>query len=271
MATEPKIQEIDSDDSISDHDGPVANGKAGATNSSSNQNGANRAEKKSRKAITSKLGFKKYEFSSYNSKRPGPINRVVIKKGKALFAFDRPEVYYNPPDGGVDDKVGSNNQSLHDFFDPQTGRSISQASGVNSSWILLGACSMEDGSSSLMSRLNGLLQGGAGGGGMESLAKQMGQLGGVGDAANALKGGLGGTAVEDSITEDVKGTKGSAKDVNGGTSKAGTVAAAKTDIQIEEKDIELVMTQVSCSREKAVESLKNNNNDIVEAIMNLTA
>merc|ERR1712039_1070674 len=36
-------------------------------------------------------------------------------------------------------------------------------------------------------------------------------------------------------------------------------------------DIELVMTQVNCTRAKAVKALKANNNDIVEAIMNLSA
>jgi len=40
---------------------------------------------------------------------------------------------------------------------------------------------------------------------------------------------------------------------------------------IEPKDIELVMSQVSCSRAKAVQALKNNNNDIVEAIMQLSS
>mmetsp|Transcript_33156 Transcript_33156/g.73941 ORF Transcript_33156/g.73941 Transcript_33156/m.73941 type:complete len:207 (+) Transcript_33156:73-693(+) len=40
---------------------------------------------------------------------------------------------------------------------------------------------------------------------------------------------------------------------------------------IAEKDIELVMTQVSCSRAKAVKALRAHNNDIVEAIMNLTS
>mmetsp|Transcript_20068 Transcript_20068/g.36272 ORF Transcript_20068/g.36272 Transcript_20068/m.36272 type:complete len:211 (-) Transcript_20068:86-718(-) len=39
---------------------------------------------------------------------------------------------------------------------------------------------------------------------------------------------------------------------------------------IEQKDIELVMTQVNCSRPKAVKALRAHNNDIVEAIMNLT-
>merc|ERR1711934_252345 len=40
---------------------------------------------------------------------------------------------------------------------------------------------------------------------------------------------------------------------------------------IEAKDIDLVMSQVSCSRAKAVTALKANNNDIVEAIMQLSA
>mmetsp|Transcript_117112 Transcript_117112/g.203319 ORF Transcript_117112/g.203319 Transcript_117112/m.203319 type:complete len:192 (+) Transcript_117112:83-658(+) len=40
---------------------------------------------------------------------------------------------------------------------------------------------------------------------------------------------------------------------------------------IEPKDIELVMSQVSCTRAKAVAALKANNNDIVEAIMQLSS
>lgn len=40
---------------------------------------------------------------------------------------------------------------------------------------------------------------------------------------------------------------------------------------IEAKDIELVMSQVQCSRGKAVAALKANNNDIVEAIMTLSS
>merc|ERR550537_994457 len=40
---------------------------------------------------------------------------------------------------------------------------------------------------------------------------------------------------------------------------------------IEPKDIELVMSQVQCSRGKAVAALKANNNDIVEAIMQLSS
>merc|ERR1719223_2157243 len=40
---------------------------------------------------------------------------------------------------------------------------------------------------------------------------------------------------------------------------------------VEAKDIELVMSQVSCSKAKAVKALKANNNDIVEAIMQLSS
>eukprot|EP00922_Rhytidocystis_sp_ex-Travisia-forbesii_P047432 GHVS01070628.1.p1 GENE.GHVS01070628.1~~GHVS01070628.1.p1 ORF type:complete len:216 (-),score=52.36 GHVS01070628.1:202-798(-) len=40
---------------------------------------------------------------------------------------------------------------------------------------------------------------------------------------------------------------------------------------IDEKDIELVTAQVSCTRAKAVGALRANNNDIVEAIMQLSS
>lgn len=40
---------------------------------------------------------------------------------------------------------------------------------------------------------------------------------------------------------------------------------------IAEKDIELVMAQGSCSRTKAILALKAKNNDIVEAILDVTA
>eukprot|EP00933_Yihiella_yeosuensis_P034531 TRINITY_DN27_c0_g2_i9.p1 TRINITY_DN27_c0_g2~~TRINITY_DN27_c0_g2_i9.p1 ORF type:complete len:206 (-),score=84.56 TRINITY_DN27_c0_g2_i9:22-570(-) len=40
---------------------------------------------------------------------------------------------------------------------------------------------------------------------------------------------------------------------------------------VEAKDIDLVMSQVQCSRAKAVAALKANNNDIVEAIMQLSS
>lgn len=39
---------------------------------------------------------------------------------------------------------------------------------------------------------------------------------------------------------------------------------------IEEKDIELVMTQASVSRNKAIKALRDNDNDIVNSIMALS-
>ncbi|CAM9102723.1 unnamed protein product [Phaeothamnion confervicola] len=42
------------------------------------------------------------------------------------------------------------------------------------------------------------------------------------------------------------------------------------DSEVEPKDIELVMSQASCSRAKAIKALKQNDNDIVNAIMALT-
>lgn len=39
---------------------------------------------------------------------------------------------------------------------------------------------------------------------------------------------------------------------------------------MEEKDIELVMSQANVSRNKAIRALKNASNDIVNAIMDLT-
>ena len=39
---------------------------------------------------------------------------------------------------------------------------------------------------------------------------------------------------------------------------------------VEEKDVELVMSQANVSKAKAVKALKNNDNDIVNAIMELT-
>lgn len=42
------------------------------------------------------------------------------------------------------------------------------------------------------------------------------------------------------------------------------------DTEVESKDIELVMSQANVSRSKAIKALKNNNNDIVNAIMELT-
>lgn len=59
------------------------------------------------------------------------------------------------------------------------------------------------------------------------------------------------------------------------TESATPAAAAVDDEQVDEtgvdaKDITLVMDQARCSRAKAVAALRNNSNDLVNAIMELT-
>ncbi len=46
--------------------------------------------------------------------------------------------------------------------------------------------------------------------------------------------------------------------------------AATAAADVDNKDVELVMGQANVSREKAIEALKNNKNDVVNAIMALT-
>jgi len=58
--------------------------------------------------------------------------------------------------------------------------------------------------------------------------------------------------------------------------KPATIAEEEEDDEevdatgIEEKDIEIVVTQSNVSRKKAIKALRNNNNDIINAIMELT-
>ncbi len=55
------------------------------------------------------------------------------------------------------------------------------------------------------------------------------------------------------------------------SSAADTSDSADVDASgIDEKDIQLVMSQGDCSRAKAITALKNNDNDIVNAIMEVT-
>ena len=51
---------------------------------------------------------------------------------------------------------------------------------------------------------------------------------------------------------------------------ASSEASAATEAGIDQKDIDLVMNQASVSREKAIEAIKKNQGDIVNAIMELT-
>ncbi|KAJ1929778.1 GAL4 enhancer protein [Tieghemiomyces parasiticus] len=70
---------------------------------------------------------------------------------------------------------------------------------------------------------------------------------------------------------------------DGASSAAGAIAGAEEGQEAEEddgeevdasgvseKDIEIVMTQAHCSRNKAIKALKTNENDVVNAIMELT-
>jgi nascent polypeptide-associated complex subunit alpha len=73
------------------------------------------------------------------------------------------------------------------------------------------------------------------------------------------------------------GEAGAGLGVPGGTAAGGTIHEADSDEEgevdeqgVESKDIELVMSQANVTRHKAVKALKNNNNDIVNAIMELT-
>lgn len=67
----------------------------------------------------------------------------------------------------------------------------------------------------------------------------------------------------------------SASDLNPSTSLGGAIQEEDTDEEVdatgvEEKDIELVMSQANVSRAKAIKALKKTENDIVNAIMDLT-
>lgn len=59
----------------------------------------------------------------------------------------------------------------------------------------------------------------------------------------------------------------------GGESSASASAVDDEDVDdtgVDPKDIQLVMDQAHCSRGQAVKALRNNNNDLVNAIMELT-
>merc|ERR1711862_132879 len=68
-----------------------------------------------------------------------------------------------------------------------------------------------------------------------------------------------------SVTQDIAGA--AAKEDAPAVEEAGE----DDETGIEPKDIELVVAQAQCSRAKAVAALKANNNDIVEAIMQLSS
>ena len=86
------------------------------------------------------------------------------------------------------------------------------------------------------------------------------------NAAQQFKAGAAAEAAEKAIPAVASGS---------GSSKAPAAAAAADDEEVDEtgveaKDIELVMTQAGCARSAAVKALKSNDNDIVNAIMELS-
>jgi len=237
---EPKIEELDSDDS----DGE------GVNNTSSSGKTLNRAEKKTRKAI-SKLGLKPYNGASDNNPsapKPGDsqgkVIRVTVKKQKnILFVISSPDVW---------------------------------RSGDGQTWCCFGEARIED-LSSQQAALRGMAGKGGMGGGMGGMGGQMANLANAmaslkgGDPAalealaGAAKGGDTTAALEALAAAQGKvGEGGSADGENSGKKPA---SDSSSDVAVEEKDIELVVTQVGCTREKAIDALKNNKNDIVEAIM----
>merc|ERR1712107_857465 len=80
------------------------------------------------------------------------------------------------------------------------------------------------------------------------------------------------------VAEQFNAAEASAPNEIGGSGTTGHAAIPEEDDEDEEvdetgveaKDIELVMSQANVSRGKAVKALKNNENDIVNAIMELT-
>jgi len=197
--TEPKIEEVDSDDS--GNEAPATN-KAGKS--------LNRVEKKARKGVL-KLGFKEYQGS-------GQIIRVTVKKQKnILFVISSPDVWHVP---------GSD------------------------SFVVFGEARIED----LTQQQNAMRALGGGPGGKNI-------LGGAGKALEAAEvGGTGTAALGNAGTTTIEE----------GEAESGATSGGGAAVTVEESDIELVMTQVNCSREKAIEALKAKNNDIVETIMSLS-
>lgn len=71
--------------------------------------------------------------------------------------------------------------------------------------------------------------------------------------------------------EKLKGIKPAGGDAPASTSNDTGDSDEEVDgTGIEDKDIDLVMSQANCNRTKAIKALRNNGNDIVNAIMELT-
>ena len=118
----------------------------------------------------------------------------------------------------------------------------SPGSGADVTYILFGEAKVEDVNQAAISAAAGMQQqfrGGAPGG----------------------RGGNGGGAADDE-DEEAPGLEGDdAGGAGGGADASG----------VEEKDIELVVSQAGCSREKAIAALKKHDSDSVNAIMEVSS
>lgn len=206
LDSEPKIEEISSDDS--DEETPELQNVKSGNESSDSDGKTNRSEKKMRKA-TQKLGFKPF---------PGVIRVTVKSQKNLLFVIGRPDVMKAPS---------------------------------SDCYAVFGEAKVED-MSSAMSQMAAAAAAGvgpnpgpaAGGAALPGLSPGNYDSGAMGKAQDAAK------------QATVKGGSPSRKKAGDG------------EVEVNEKDIELVMTQIeSATREQAIAALKAHNNDIVEAIV----
>lgn len=172
-----------------------AGAAAGAAPAQGEQAIHNRAEKKSRKAMT-KLGMRPI---------PGVVRMSVKKSNQVLFVITQPDVYKSP---NAD------------------------------TYVIFGEAKTEDS------------------GQMAAAAAQAAQAQQAAAAAAAQQG----KQVPDAASLEPVSEEPAGDDA----------PAAAEEEGVESKDIELVMSQAGCSRAKAVKALKENDNDLVNAIMSLT-
>jgi nascent polypeptide-associated complex subunit alpha len=125
----------------------------------------------------------------------------------------------------------------------------SPGSGADVTYILFGEAKVEE----MSPALSPAMQAAA----MQQFQRSAAGGGRGGAPAGGKGGGAGGEDEEGD--EDAPGLEGEGR----GASKSNTDG-------VEEKDIELVMTQADCSRERAIAALKKHDSDIVNSIMELT-
>lgn len=265
---EPKIEEIDSDSS----DGEMESEEKTSSNVDSTKQKQNRAETKSRKAVQ-KMGFKSVSG----------INRVTIKKSKnILFVISKPDVYKAPGGGSDNTYVVFGEAKIEDMAAQHAAHQRAMGSrGMGGRPGGMGGPGGPGGMDmgmmrKMMEKCKELgidpSKGNVDPAKMAEVMKAMGMnlpgMGGMGmpgapGAGPAAGGGMDKIEEGDEEAEEA-GSSTDKKDESAGSS--GDAAAPEP----EEKDIELVTTQVGCSKEDAIAALKKNKNDIVEAIMSFS-